>query len=608
MRAWWVAKVEPVAAIRSCPLWRRSLGLEPYPQPSVDLPGATVTVRIYDRTTVPASEVTTSALSGAELSGPATVPPTVLAQSWELDMGHANVTALVDVETTEGADLLVVFTDNLGNSKAVQVVCNDAVHVDTILYPDRAIYCDDASGNTGTAFPNGSILQPSSLVASACSLLTNRGYGVLDISGATFDGGSDVPTAAKVGTALSGKTVRVRSGYSGVWFPNVDAIQVVDATFLGEGTLDIATYGNAWHAGPHTLIGCGVRTYNVTGTGSGGRWGELLSVGCSHQGDVLLGNQSGGGGASGTWSATFEKSTFDGSPVISCTGVGGSQVAVIEPTGGFEVDNASSKAIDIVGAIGSGDIVLRSGVVNSAVGCSGAYNNLADNGSGNTLTERQTAHTSGLTGNLITLAPNAVNATSVDPAGIQAALTAQGYTTARAPNLDRLDVTVGSVITQGDAAWTTADLAGLNDLDAIEVATAAQGALTAQGYTSARAGYLDRLDAAVSGVLDRVIGGVSLPQDSAAKWIRAIATALNVQTVWDASSGDADGVGYDATTGAPDTTSTRKRGYSMATDLTAAATTGGADDADTPDLVLVESATLSADRPELPTAMRGRIL
>lgn len=45
---------------------------------------------------------------------------------------------------------------------------------------------------------------------------------------------------------------------------------------------------------------------------------------------------------------------------------------------------------------------------------------------------------------------------------------------------------------------TQAAIAGLNDLDAAAVAVATQTGLTAQGYTAARAGYMDYLDVAVS--------------------------------------------------------------------------------------------------------------
>lgn len=70
-------------------------------------------------------------------------------------------------------------------------------------------------------------------------------------------------------------------------------------------------------------------------------------------------------------------------------------------------------------------------------------------------------------------------------ADVQTALTNQGYTAARAPNLDNLDAAISAV---------TAAIAALNDLSQADV----QAALTAQGYTAARAPNLDNLDAAVS--------------------------------------------------------------------------------------------------------------
>ncbi len=72
----------------------------------------------------------------------------------------------------------------------------------------------------------------------------------------------------------------------------------------------------------------------------------------------------------------------------------------------------------------------------------------------------------------------------IDQAGVQAALTAQGYTSVRAGLLDNLDQAISS----------------LNDLSIADVQTA----LTNQGYTALRAAALDNLDAAISTVLGAI--------------------------------------------------------------------------------------------------------
>lgn len=69
---------------------------------------------------------------------------------------------------------------------------------------------------------------------------------------------------------------------------------------------------------------------------------------------------------------------------------------------------------------------------------------------------------------------------NISQAGVQAAMTAQGYTSGRAPNLDALDASVSSRATPA------------------QVTTSAQTALTNQGYTSGRAPNLDNLNATVS--------------------------------------------------------------------------------------------------------------
>lgn len=73
----------------------------------------------------------------------------------------------------------------------------------------------------------------------------------------------------------------------------------------------------------------------------------------------------------------------------------------------------------------------------------------------------------------------------LDSAGVQIALTTQGYTVARAALLSNLDAAISTVI---------AAIAALNNLSTADVQTA----MTAQGYTSVRAVLLDALDVAIS--------------------------------------------------------------------------------------------------------------
>lgn len=92
---------------------------------------------------------------------------------------------------------------------------------------------------------------------------------------------------------------------------------------------------------------------------------------------------------------------------------------------------------------------------------------------------------------------------TVSSSDIQAGLDAQGYTTARAGNLDNLDATVSSREAEADAATRQTALiaehdATQTDIAAIDVTSDVQSGLTAQGYTTARATNLNNLDATVS--------------------------------------------------------------------------------------------------------------
>jgi len=95
----------------------------------------------------------------------------------------------------------------------------------------------------------------------------------------------------------------------------------------------------------------------------------------------------------------------------------------------------------------------------------------------------------------------------ISKADVQDVMTTQGYTTTRAGNLDRLDVAVSTRAVAGDAM-------DLNAAAETKVQTQATTALTNQGYTTARAGYLDRLDAAVS---SRAAPGAEMDLVAAAK-------------------------------------------------------------------------------------------
>lgn len=83
-------------------------------------------------------------------------------------------------------------------------------------------------------------------------------------------------------------------------------------------------------------------------------------------------------------------------------------------------------------------------------------------------------------------------------ADVQAAMTAQGYTTTRATKLDNLD-NLDQAITTTETNILAA-IAALNDLSQADV----QSAMTAQGYTSARATKLDNLDATISSIASAI--------------------------------------------------------------------------------------------------------
>lgn len=81
----------------------------------------------------------------------------------------------------------------------------------------------------------------------------------------------------------------------------------------------------------------------------------------------------------------------------------------------------------------------------------------------------------------------------ISQADVQAAMTAQGYTTGRAGFLDYLTTGTADIMLQ---------ILGLNDISITDVQTA----LTQQGYTTGRAGYLDYLTTGTAEILKEVLG------------------------------------------------------------------------------------------------------
>lgn len=140
---------------------------------------------------------------------------------------------------------------------------------------------------------------------------------------------------------------------------------------------------------------------------------------------------------------------------------------------------------------------------------------------------------------------------------VQSALDSQGYTAARAPNLDNLDALVSSRESESAAAGrastnqtehdtTQSAIAGLNDLSISDVQTAMDN----QGYTAVRASNLDNLDAAVSSratqasvnTIDAIVDAILVDTDTT---IPGLIAALNNLSIADVQTA-LDNQGYSA--------------------------------------------------------------
>ena len=478
--------------IRMCPAIAEASGLEPYPQPMVQFdpsPTGAVSVRIYDVSVNPPVELTSSALSGAELTTPSL---TGMSDVRHLDMGHANVTAVVDAYTREGLECVVQFSDSAGNPQVhrVKVTCNDADHVGQ-LYPDGAVYAVALSGITGTAFPNGSIFRPVENLGDACTIFGNRGAKILDCAG-SWNGhptaGSGGCLAADIGTTLSSAKALIRTRSSASWYPHNsgDVIDLVDCTVQSVNVPYGFSLGNftngTYFAGTPTLVNCRVQQSYFTGNGST-RQGGCNATACKFDGDIFLSAFQ----SPGCWS-------FDGVGCINGTAItvdftsmGGNTATWVDCAGEWTIyDMPDSKAIEMTGIRGMPNITIDRSVGtvsnNLSATLTGAYAGLTNNagtlasltevrqpGVGDLLTQAaaQTAAEAAITAqepiaaNVTQVAAGAVagvadfRATGFAVAGDAMTLQAGAVTATEAPALANLDAAVSGCATPGDAMTLT---------------------------------------------------------------------------------------------------------------------------------------------------------
>ena len=556
------ASVQIDSHIRTCPLLNQVAGLEPYPQPLVTFasaPTGTVRARIYDTSVQPVVELTSTPLSGGEL---ALSTATGLSHTYVLDMGHANVTSVVDCMTREGLEALVMIEDGGGSQgqKFVKITCNDLEHVE-MLYPEGAIYADKGSGNTGTGFPNGSIHRKCSDLGDASQLIVSRSSKLLDLTG-SFSSSGDI-TAAKIGTRLNGITIRNLGGgdfriyhpeqidFNGVSFEGSPTARSFGIRCMRPNT----TTPFAKLVGQMGFTHCGIR--NVFAYNGGGHTYSVLNfrncdIRSSSMPTVGVWDNLNPFSATSLYALIFTDCDFQpGGCTLDLRNMQ-ADLDVISSSGDFTIQNFSSGTynpnadINLLRCRGSGDITLASSVVNCTVNASGVYNSVINNGTGNTINEKQLAHTSGLTGNIVNLAPNSVTPTeapnldvavsSVGGGGsggtdwttteknqIRHRLSLDGthavptsthgdiydlttrITASRATNLDNLDATISSRSTFDPASASVTVSGTIQTLDALDTAQDSQHAITQADLatliarlTAARAANLDNLDAASS--------------------------------------------------------------------------------------------------------------
>jgi hypothetical protein len=177
--------------------------------------------------------------------------------------------------------------------------------------------------------------------------------------------------------------------------------------------------------------------------------------------------------------------------------------------GAITASTFAANALDAVWSTATRALTDKTGFSLSAAGIQGIWDAL----------------TSALTtvGSIGKLLVDNINATissrsTLDGTGVQNALTSQGYTTTRAGYLDTLNGLVQAVWDKATSALTTVGSIGKLLVDNINATissrstldgTGVQNALTSQGYTTTRAGYLDTLNGLVQAVWDKATSALT---------------------------------------------------------------------------------------------------
>lgn len=486
--------------ITSCPALRSVAGLEPYPQPSVTFsatPTGTVQVRIYDFGVQPPVELTSTALSGAELTAPSL---TGLSDNYTLDMGHANVTAVIDAEASEGLECVVMFEDSggTGEQRFVKVTCNTAEHV-ALLYPDDAIKVDTAGGTTSTTFPSGSIAQPCLSMTAAGTVANARGFKHIDVSGARISGSGTTIDPSTIGTLLQGKIIFARDG-EGADFEigrASTAGDVVDTSNTGFVNVGLRCRNGGIANGGFLIRDGFLLEVNIASSAT--KTGFLSATNCTVYGPVYSVNSGSGGPYAFVVSGcTFPVGcTFDGAQLSA-------SIELLDCTGPATFANCASKTITITGHKGMPTITLAASTSGNTFVATGALAGVTDNGISNSLSVTRLAGFADLfdpSVDTVTLTDGSVTSAKFAAGAIDnAAIAAGAITATEAPALANLDAAVSTRATQAqvateianydaatgaEAAAIFAAIGSLNDLDSAAAQAAAAAALAAYGAATA---------------------------------------------------------------------------------------------------------------------------
>lgn len=405
------------------------------------LTGDTVTVTVYDLEDNSTPSLTSGAASEIGSTG---------FYKWGSD----------DIVTQPSSfkQYLVVFEDSTGQQSAQKIVVGGFPDESALNQYGEFIYIDPDNGTAGTAFPIGTAQNPVDNVTDARTIADALGIQAYKIRGAiTLDANHNNWTFEGLGSALNDSVAFAGFEIENSKFQDM----TVSGAIGGSGTKNITLVNcqvSAVSGFNGVMQDCGIIT---SLTFEAGTSNFLLRTAVNGLSATVDGN----GATSLSWSGA--------KGIIGITGFTGGVLLLDMETAVITLDSGNTGGSYAVGGVGlfTDNSATMTGLFNEAINAGNISDAVWDEAVADHLTVGSTGEAQN---NIDTIITDIAALNDISISDVQTALDNQGYTAARASNLDNLDDSISNVI---------AAISALNNPSAADIADAVWDELIS-GHTS----------------------------------------------------------------------------------------------------------------------------